>query len=221
MKLTAHSTFTLCLLGLALGGAGASWAKGTGGQQGNEAAGVRPTVIALIRHGEKPEEGHGMINCQGLNRALALPPVLARIAGRPDAALAPNPGSSKKDRGVIYSYNRPLLTLAPSAIAAGIPVDASIAWNDAKGLAALLVSARFEGKVVYVAWEHHLAMVAARELFALLGSDPSDLPASWADDDFDSVYLITLTGHGTNRQARVERVAQNLKNLSTSCPVPN
>lgn len=180
----------------------------------------RPTVIALVRHGEKPEAGLGMINCQGLNRALALPPVLSRLVGPPDSAIAPNPGSTKKDRGTAYSYNRPLLTLAPSAVAAGIPVDATIAWNDAGALAAELASPRHEGKTVYVAWEHHLALVAVRELFSRLGSDPAALPAKWADDDFDSVYVITIERRAGKRQARFERADQNLAGLPTACPIP-
>ena len=38
-------------------------------------------TIVLLRHGEKPPAGLGQLDCQGLNRALALPPVLARLFG--------------------------------------------------------------------------------------------------------------------------------------------
>ena len=37
-------------------------------------------TIIFLRHGEKPEEGLGQLNCRGLNRALALPPVVERLA---------------------------------------------------------------------------------------------------------------------------------------------
>ena len=33
-------------------------------------------TIVFVRHGEKPEAGLGQLNCQGLNRALALPSVI-------------------------------------------------------------------------------------------------------------------------------------------------
>ena len=42
-----------------------------------------PLRVVIIRHGEKPEEGDNL-SCAGLNRALALPAVLARVfATRP------------------------------------------------------------------------------------------------------------------------------------------
>jgi hypothetical protein len=42
-------------------------------------------TIVLVRHGEKPDKGLGQLDCQGLNRALALPPVIAKTFGRPSA----------------------------------------------------------------------------------------------------------------------------------------
>ena len=45
-------------------------------------------TIVFIRHGEKPEGGFGQLNCQGLNRALALAPIIAKSFGRPDAIFA-------------------------------------------------------------------------------------------------------------------------------------
>jgi hypothetical protein len=36
-------------------------------------------TIVLVRHGEKPDKGLGQLDCQGLNRALALPPVIANL----------------------------------------------------------------------------------------------------------------------------------------------
>ncbi len=32
-------------------------------------------TLVFVRHGEKPAQGYGQLNCQGLNRALALPAV--------------------------------------------------------------------------------------------------------------------------------------------------
>jgi hypothetical protein len=56
-------------------------------------------TIVFIRHGEKPEGGFGQLNCQGLNRALALAPIIAKSFGRPDAIFAPNPSHPKEDAG--------------------------------------------------------------------------------------------------------------------------
>ncbi len=58
-------------------------------------------TLVFIRHGEKPNEGLGQLNCKGLNRALALPPVIANSFGRPDVIYAPNPSDKKKTRGAL------------------------------------------------------------------------------------------------------------------------
>lgn len=94
--------------------------------------------LIFIRHGEKPEKGLGQLNCQGLNRALALPKVLLTRYGTPDLLVAPNPGATKQDWGVVYNYVRPLATIEPLAIRLGMPVDTTLAWDDQDGLVTLL-----------------------------------------------------------------------------------
>ena len=59
-------------------------------------------TIVFIRHGEKPEGGLGQLTCQGLNRSLALPAVIARMFGKQDAIFAPNPSIQKRDEGKPY-----------------------------------------------------------------------------------------------------------------------
>jgi hypothetical protein len=83
-------------------------------------------TIVLLRHGEKPPGGLGQLNCRGLNRALALPTVIAKQFGKPDAIFAPDPAETKLDAGQPYDYVRPLATIEPTAIAFGLPVDTSI-----------------------------------------------------------------------------------------------
>lgn len=150
------------------------------------------TVIALFRHGEKPNGGRGMISCEGLGRALALPARLRELIGSPDVAIAPSPAASKVDSGVEYDYQRPLLTIAPAAIEAGIPIRSQLAWNDHLGLALTMSDESLQGKVVYIAWEHHLALQAVKDLYAINGADSAELPDHWESDDFDSVYAIRL-----------------------------
>jgi hypothetical protein len=73
-------------------------------------------TIVLVRHGEKPDKGLGQLDCQGLNRALALTPVIAKTFGRPSAIFAPDPSRQKQDDGAPYDYVRPLATIEPTAI---------------------------------------------------------------------------------------------------------
>lgn len=57
-------------------------------------------TLVFLRHGEKPGEGLGQLNCQGLNRALDLATVLPERFGKADYVFAANPhGMSKKAAG--------------------------------------------------------------------------------------------------------------------------
>src|ERR1700761_5123363 len=66
---------------------------------------ARPVeTLVFVRHGEKPAQGFGQLNCQGLNRSMALPAVIAAKFGKPDALFAPDPGQQKNDSGHPYYY---------------------------------------------------------------------------------------------------------------------
>src|SRR5687767_4433420 len=80
-------------------------------------------TIVFFRHGEKPTGGLGQLTCQGLNRALALPDVLFSRYGNPRWAYAPNPSVKMNDPSGSYFYVRPLATIEPAAIQAGISVN--------------------------------------------------------------------------------------------------
>ena len=151
-------------------------------------------TIAFIRHGEKPDKGLGQLNCQGLNRALALPPVIAKLFGRPDAIFAPNPSAVKMDDGVPYAYVRPLATVEPTAISFGLPVDASVDFSDLSGLQAALEKrlSLHRGGFILVAWEHKYIETIVQMLEAAHGGDSALVP-KWRGDDFDSIFVVTVS----------------------------
>ncbi|MBV8662450.1 MAG: hypothetical protein JO107_05060, partial [Hyphomicrobiales bacterium] len=95
-------------------------------------------TIVFLRHGEKPALGLGQLDCRGLNRALALPKVIAAAFGKPDAIIAPDPADQKRDAGQSYDYVRPLATIEPTAVAFGLPVEARIGFADVDALQASL-----------------------------------------------------------------------------------
>ena len=72
-------------------------------------------TIVFVRHGEKPPSDEGQLSCQGLNRALALPDVLAAKFGRPDFIFAPLTTARTAHGGGTFSYVRPLMTIEPTA----------------------------------------------------------------------------------------------------------
>src|ERR1700733_10981298 len=107
--------------------------KGTDLQQAGSPvpSGTAVETIVFLRHGEKPLKEIGQLNCQGLNRALALPHVLASKFGKPDYIFAPSASrDSKVGGGAGYNYLRPLATIEPTAIELDMPVNTDFGYTD-------------------------------------------------------------------------------------------
>lgn len=174
-------------------------------------------TIVLVRHGEKPALGLGQLNCQGLNRALALPIVIGKQFGRPDAIFAPDPAQSKEDHGHPYNYVRPLATIEPTAIAFALPVDASIGVSNLDALRQKLESPAYRSALLVVAWEHVDIAKLARLLIADHGGDPAVVP-DWQGGDFDSIYVVRLTQTGSGTAATFDHRREDLDGQPTACP---
>jgi hypothetical protein len=174
-------------------------------------------TIVFVRHGEKPAKGLGQLDCRGLNRALALPGVIEKQFGRPDAILAPNPSAQKDDHGVRYDYVRPLATIEPTAVAFGLPVETRIGFEDVAGLAATLEAPERRDSLILVAWEHRIIDAVARELLSRHGGDPALVP-DWAGADFDGVDVVTIDWSGPTPTATFARGSEGLNDLPDACP---
>jgi hypothetical protein len=174
-------------------------------------------TVVFIRHGEKPDKGLGQLNCQGLNRALALPSVIAKTFGRPDAIFAPDPSHRKIDAGEPFDYVRPLATIEPTAIAFGLPVKASIGYSDVVGLQAAIEQAQYRNAFILIAWEHNMIENAARALLAAHGGDVAVVP-KWDGDDFDSIYVVTISRSGDTTKASFALKHQGLDGQRGTCP---
>jgi hypothetical protein len=180
------------------------------------AEGTTETLV-FVRHGEKPRLGLGQLDCQGLNRALALPAVLTRQFGRPAFILAPDPAVMKKDAGVAYDYVRPLATIEPTAIALGMPIDASLGVDALDALRHRLEAPDMAGAVVFVAWEHSDIVKVARALMVDAGGDPAVVPA-WNWQDFDSIYVLRIARAGGITRAAFAHGHEGLDGQPTTCP---
>jgi hypothetical protein len=174
-------------------------------------------TILLIRHGEKPDQGLGQLNCQGLNRALALPQVIARRFGRPDFIFAPNPSDRKMDAGVAYDYVRPLATVEPTAILFGLPVDASLGISDTARLPAVLDQPMYHNALILVAWEHKAIETIADALLANHSGSTAVVPP-WPSDDFDSISIVTIIRKGDTAVAKFAHESEGLDGQPKNCP---
>jgi hypothetical protein len=175
-------------------------------------------TIVFLRHGEKPALGLGQLNCQGLNRALALPAVIAREFGRPDAIFAPDPAKEKSDAGKMYDYVRPLATVEPAAIYFGLPIEADLGFLDTAALVRQLDTPEYRSALVLVGWEHHKIIDAVQQIMTENGGNPVSVP-DWRDDDFDSLYVVKITHtDGRPAAATLELRQEGLNGQPTECP---
>ena len=176
-------------------------------------------TIVFIRHGEKPADDEGQLTAQGLNRALALPDVLIEKFGKSDFVFAPattkKPGTHHHGA---FSYVRPLMTIEPTAIRLGLPVETKFAFDEIAGLQSELCTPVYQRATVFVAWEHHLLDEMVKHLVSDFGGNASDVP-EWPEEDFDSIFVVRLrTDAQGRRSVSFEHDIERLNGQSTAFP---
>lgn len=177
-------------------------------------------TIVFLRHGEKPPGGLGQLTCKGLNRALALPAVLLAKFGKPDYLFAPDPAVRVFD-GTIkgYDYVRPLATIEPTAVRLGMPVNTDYGYLAIGRLEGELTRRRYEGKTIFVAWEHRMLDEMVRQLMKRFGVNPAEVPP-WPGDDYDSLYVLRLDRHNSAKPISFTHDYEGLNGSSADCPEP-
>lgn len=166
-------------------------------------------TIVFFRHGEKPGDTSGQLSCQGLNRALALPQVLLSRFGTPGALFAAAPDTR------IGGSVRPLSTIIPLAVRLTMPVNIQYHSGDIKPAANALLNDK--QALTLVAWEHNNLVKIAKTVIYSAGGDPSLVPDTWPDKDFDSLYVVTINNAVTPHQVTFSHQYQGLNNLPDLC----
>jgi len=181
-------------------------------------------TIVMLRHGEKPEAGLGQLTCKGLNRSLALAPLLIGRYGKPDSIYAPNPSARVNDGHVMptYSYLRPLATIEPTAIRVGMPVNTQIGYLQLGKLQRELLQPAYAHSLIFVAWEHVMLHEFAQQMLQSYGTGAAPVP-DWPNSDYETIYVLHITRSerdGTPR-ATLDIQKENLGDtLSDTCPGP-
>ncbi|HEY2435093.1 MAG TPA: hypothetical protein VGI12_20655 [Vicinamibacterales bacterium] len=180
-------------------------------------AGSSPTTETLVffRHGEKPASGNGQLTCQGLNRALALPAVLANQFGAAQYLFAPNPETMIPDAAGSFYYVRPIATIEPTAIRLGLPLNTRYSYTDTSGLQAELTSGAYASSTVFIAWEHQYLQAIVQSLINTYGGGVS-VPA-WVTGDYDSLYVVRITRANGIATAQFTHDYEGLNGVSTAC----
>lgn len=168
------------------------------------AAKAQDTVV-IIRHGEKPAKGDNL-NCKGLNRSIALPKVLAGKFSIPNYVYA-----CKLETGKATKHSRMFQTITPFAARYNLVINTSIEKTDSAKVGREIPSrlTKKHGTIVMV-WEHHNIPVIARAL----GVPRAKVP-DWADDDYDSIWIIT---HAGTKKAELSISSEGLNGVSVDCP---
>lgn len=172
-------------------------------------------TIVFLRHGEKPSGGYGQLTCQGFNRALALPTVLAAKYGKPDYLYAPNPAVQVTDSAGSFYYVRPLATIEPTAVRLGMPVRTKYGYTDIATLQAALITSTKANTTAFVAWEHLELQTLVQNIMNKYGGGVT-VPA-WASTDYDSLYVVKVDYVGSSISARFQRDREGLNGQPTSC----
>lgn len=177
-------------------------------------------TLVFLRHGEKPGEGLGQLNCQGLNRAIDLATLLPERFGKADYVFAANPSRHVEEgsQDQSYSYIRPLMTITPSAIRLGLPVNIDYGANDTDDLAEELLRDKYRNATIYTAWSHGYLPELINAVAGKALGEKRVITQDWGGDDFDTLYVLTLTWHDGKASLLSRNVRQGLDNGASGCP---
>jgi hypothetical protein len=133
-----------------------------------------------------------------------------------ELAYAPDPTVKLSESAGSFFYVRPLATLEPTAIRAGLSVNTGYGYNNVSGLQSVLIRSSKAHSTIFVAWEHaYLVKIVQSIKNAYGGGAP--VPA-WTAGDYDSLYIVRVSYTVNGIHAWFERDYQGLNGLSTACP---
>ena len=179
-----------------------------------------PTVIMIVRHGEKPTHHSGSaegvlpdgsrdgqsLTVHGWVRAGALIELFAPSWGEPPAGLR-RPSAVYAASCAGGRSKRALQTVLPLAARLGVPVVQRFGHGDEKHLAHELAAG---SGVSVVSWHHE----GITTLVGHLGEVEPAPPSEWPDDRFDMVWVFSRDGQAW----RFDQVPQLL--VSGDLPYP-
>ncbi|KPH00342.1 MULTISPECIES: hypothetical protein [Pseudomonas] len=177
-------------------------------------------TLVFLRHAEKPEGGLGQLNCQGLNRAIDLSTLLPAKFGKADYVFAANPTRNVEEGELdnSYSYIRPLMTISPAAIKLGLPVNIEFSANDTSDLARELLDDKYHNSTIYTAWSHGYLPELINKVAGKAVGGKQNITDDWSGDDFDSLYVLTLTWHNGKASLQSHSYKQGLDHGKETCP---
>jgi len=146
------------------------------------AAGQAPATILLIRHAEKLTDGRLDLSPVGFERAKRIPQLFGGADGTAPHSL-PRPEFLFATH-VSAKSNRPVETITPLSEAMKMPISSEVEDKEYAKLVKELMSGKYAGRVVLVAWHHGTLPQLAEALGATVPYKP------WPETQFDRVWRI-------------------------------
>jgi hypothetical protein len=144
-----------------------------------------PATILLIRHAEKADDSGSNLSPTGFERARQLPKLFLPPGARHDL---PTPQFLFAAKATAHS-NRPVETITPLAAALHLPINDAFNNEDYANLAAALLSGKYAGKVILIAWHHG----KTPQLAAAHCASPPYSP--WPEQQYDRIWRIDYVNH--------------------------
>jgi hypothetical protein len=138
----------------------------------------------LILHAERDFSGSDLSPI-GFERARQLPKLFLPPGARHDLPMPQFLFAAKASA----SSNRPIETLTPLSAALHLPINDTFRNDDYPHLAATLLSGKYAGKVILIAWHHG----KVPQLATALGATPPYAP--WPEQQFDRIWRIDYVNH--------------------------
>jgi hypothetical protein len=171
-------------------------------------------TIVFFRHGEKPVGGYGQLNCQGFNRALALPKVLLAKYGTPSYLYAPDPKGRISDPAGRFYYDRAIETLVPTAVKLRMDIRSFYTFMEIDGLQTALINSAKDGTTTFVAWEHIMLQKLVQNIMNAYGGHL--VVPTWPSTDFDSLFVVRVN-YGSAITASFQHDHEGLNGRATAC----
>jgi hypothetical protein len=110
------------------------------------------------------------------------------------------------------------MTISPSAIKLGLPVNIKFSANDTSALADELVEDKYHNAIIYTAWSHGYLPDLINKVASEAVGEKHVITDDWSGSDFDTLYVLTLTWHNGKATMLSRNYKQGLDNGQQTCP---
>jgi hypothetical protein len=112
------------------------------------------------------------------------------------------------------------MTISPSAIKLGLPVNIKFSANDTSALADELVEDKYHNATIYTAWSHGYLPELINKVASEASGEKHTITDDWSGSDYDTLYVLTLTWHNGKASLLSRNYKQGLNDGAEGCPAP-